>query len=155
MSSNSFAKKCFDQKFKQIICLQKQKEKTHKYKIANIENNLKKKYESDLGALEKLFTAFINNDFCEADNSRFLIISHVVLKAKNNKRLIMIPINESLEPLANAFIYAVYAGNLWIHTCQRCGKLFLSDTDEKYCQAKKRVNTKYCWINGKMTERRI
>ena len=80
--------------------------------------------------------SFINNDFCEADNSEFLIISHVVLKAKNNKRLIMIPINESLEPLANAFIYAVYAGNLWIHTCQRCGKLFLSDTDEKYCQAK-------------------
>ena len=104
-------------------------EKTHtNIKIANIENNLKKKYESDLGALEKLIT-FINNDFYEVNNSEFSIFSQVIMKVKNNKRLIMIPIDESLEPLANAFIYAIYAGNLWIHTCHHCGNLFLSNNE--------------------------
>ena len=136
MSSNSFAKNVLIRIQTDYLSAKAEGEKTHtNIKIANIENNLKKKYESDLGALEKLFS-FINNDFYEVNNSEFSIFSQVIMKVKNNKRLIMIPINESLEPLANAFIYAVYTGNLWIHTCQRCGKLFLSDTDEKYCQAK-------------------
>lgn len=135
MTSNSFAKKILIRIQTDYLSAKAEGEKTHtNIKIANIENNLKKKYESDLGALEKLIT-FINNDFYEVNNSEFSIFSQVIMKVKNNKRLIMIPIDESLEPLANAFIYAIYAGNLWIHTCHHCGNLFLSNNDAYYCQA--------------------
>ena len=73
MSSNIFAKYVLMRLKTDYLSTRAEGEKTRtNIKIAIIENNLKKKYESDLGALEKLIS-FIKNDFCEVshENRRF------------------------------------------------------------------------------------
>ncbi len=103
--------------------------------LSDIERKLEIKYASDSKEIKRLLD-FIENDFCFEKDSEFSISSSVVLKVKNKKRLIMIPIEDSLEPLINAIIYLVYAGNLWVHSCPNCGKHFLSDSDAVYCEEK-------------------
>ena len=95
--------------------------------LSQKEKKLKKIYELDFNAINKLIN-MIENNFCTTENIKLTLSAdnHIFIN-EGNKRLLKVSIEESLEPLTDAFIYAVLFDNLWLHTCKNCGYSY-SDT---------------------------
>ena len=104
--------------------------------LSQKEKKLKKIYELDFNAINKLIN-MIENNFCTIENIKLTLSAdnHIFIN-EGNKRLLKVSIEESLEPLTDAFIYAVLFDNLWLHTCKNCGIKFLSTHNAVYCEAK-------------------
>lgn len=104
--------------------------------LSQKEKKLKKIYELDFNAINKLIN-MIENNFCTTENIKLTLSAdnHIFIN-EGNKRLLKVSIEESLEPLTDAFIYAVLFDNLWLHTCKNCGIKFLSTHNAVYCEAK-------------------